>query len=779
MNEFVFADVADIEEYEAGLAAYRAGDMPEERFTPFRLQMGIYGQRQEGVQMVRVKLPGGRLTPAQLDVIADVVDEYAGQRSAPKLAHITTRQDIQMHFVRLEDTPAILRKLAAAGLTTREACGNTVRNVTSCFLAGVCPSEHADVSVHARRFARHFLRHPLTQQFPRKFKVAFSGCGVDCAMSGMHDIGFIATTRDGRRGFEVWAAGGLSSQPVSAIRLEEFVEERDLLLVGEALMRIHFRYSDRKRRARARMKYVLMKLGEERFIELYRQEREAVARTHASDPDYPEANWREPTGEFPCHGEPVVDQHDGRKAVLLNVFRGDLTPAQCHAVAEAARLADSADIRVTPDQGVVIAGIPEDALDNVLAKLEAAGLETRGARGLGDVLSCPGVESCRLAITNSYGLAASLRPELTRLANEDAELAGLRVKISGCQHACGQHHVADLGFHGLARKIGGVAVPHYQLHVGGSGRAGEAFGFATNPVPARRAPEAGVAMLKAWKEGRKPDESVHDWAARVGRDAINAVLAPFSAGEGEVEGLMYDWNENQPFSTKDNKPGECAAAVVGMTDALVAEAQYELRLANAHLDGMFWREAHESCRKAATAAARALLVPHGETPEEDARVFGLLAQLSAGDADVTARLADVTGAMMGVDLADPAPGVTAFRDAAARLVELAARRFAPVPEAASGTSLEADTDQGEEPGPSGPGEDTPLLDLSGVACPMNFVKTKLKLETLPVGARLAVILDDGMPIENVPKSLEEQGQKVLAQERISEGQWKILVERAR
>ncbi len=772
-----FTSEDDIKEYEAGLKSFLDGRMPEQRFTPFRLQMGVYGQRQDGVQMVRIKLPGGRFTPAQLDVIGDLVAQYAGELDTPKLAHVTTRQDIQTHFMRLEDTPAILRSLAGAGMTTREACGNTVRNVTSCFLSGVCPSEHANVNIHARRFAEFYLRHPLTQQFPRKFKVTFSGCATDCGLSGMHDAGFIAKTVDGKRGFEVWAAGGLSIQPVSAIKLEDFIEEKELLLVGEALMRIHFKYSDRKHRARARMKYVLMKLGSGGFIDLYRQERAAVEKTHGADPEYAEANWREPSGPFPFHGDPVVDQHDGKKSILLNLFRGDLTPAQCHAVAEAARAGGSDDLRVTPEQGMVITGVAPGKTDAVIAILNAAGIAIEHARGLPDVMVCPGVESCRLAITNSYGLAETMKPVLEKISESHPDLAGMQVKISGCQHSCGQHHIADLGFHGLARKLEGKAVPHYQLHVGGSGAAGKAFGFATRPVPAKRAPEAGIAVLNAYKEGREAGESIHDWASRLGQDGLNAILTPFSAGEGDVEGLMYDWSENQPFSTRDNKPGECAAAVVGMTDALVAEAQYELRVGSAHLDSMFWAEALEGYKQAAISTARSFLTVYGEKPGDDAEVFGLLAGFAAADKEVSGGLARATSALMNVNIADPASGVTALRGVVGSFVDLAAARFAPVPDDEYKTLSAPDTSAARQTSVAA-GEEAVLLDLAGVACPMNFVKTKLKLETLPAGAHLSVILDDGEPIMNVPRSLEEQGQRVLAQEKISDSQWKILVEKS-
>lgn len=784
MVEFDFVRSSDVDEYEAGLEAFLADRIPEERFTPFRLQMGVYGQRQEGVQMVRVKLPGGNLTPDQLDVIGDCVEAYAGQLPTDgtlsthpeKFAHITTRQDIQANFVRLEDTLPFLRKLEAAGLTTREACGNTVRNVTSCFLAGVCPAEHADVSVHARRFAEYFLRHPLAQQFPRKFKVTFSGCATDCSLSGMHDIGFIATTQDGKRGFEVWAAGGLSSQPVSAIRLEVFVEEKDILLVGEALMRMHFKYSDRKRRARARMKYVMLKLGEDGFVEEYRKQRAAIEKTHAGDTGFPEANWRTPSGALPHSSIGVIEQHDGRQAILVNLFRGDLTPEQCHAVAGAARSGGTESLRVTAEQGLVIADVAAEKVVNVLDALKATGLHSEHARGIADIVACPGTETCRLGITSSRGLAEALQPLMADM-KKDATLAGISVKASGCQHSCGRHHIADLGFHGLAKKVAGQSVPHYQLHVGGSGRGGEHFAFATEAVPAKNAPEAGIAVLSAYKAERQEGESVHDWAARVGREGINAILAPFAADAGEVDGLVYDWSENEAFSTKGNKKGECAGAVLSMTDALLSEAEYELLLARAHIDAMFWAEASMCLRRSAFSTARAFLVPFGEAPEHDAEVFGLLMGHLAGgsDAEVLGGFNKVQQALMSIDLGDPAPGVTHLRETVADWIALAEKRFALVPE----TSDAAASEPAAKPAAAqGESAEAPELDLSGVACPMNFVKTKLKLETLPAGARLSVILDDGAPIENVPRSLEEQGQKVLAQERISDAQWKIVVERA-
>ncbi len=781
MAEFKFTKTSDVDEFEAGYKAFRAGTMPEERFTPFRLQMGVYGQRQEGVQMVRIKLPGGLLTADQLDVIADCVQDYTGRlptdgtltKAPAKLAHVTTRQDIQANFVALDDVPAFLRRLDAVGLTTREACGNTVRNVNACFLAGVCPAEHADVTVHARQFAEFYLRHPLTQQFPRKFKVVFSGCDTDCGLSGMHDIGFIATHKDGKPGFKVWAAGGLSSQPMSALLLEEFIPENEIFLVGEALMRIHFKYSDRKRRARARMKYVAQKLGAEGFIEEYRQQRAAIEKTHADDL-LEAANWRMPTDKLPESPSGVVEQHDGKRAILLNLFRGDMTPEQCRAVARAARLAKGAGLRVTSEQGVVITGVDEADVDAVQAELNAAGLQTKDARGIADIVACPGTETCRLGITSSRGLAEAMQPMMADL-KQDSTLAGITIKASGCQHSCARHHIADLGFHGLAKKIDGQAVPHYQLHIGGSGKGGEHLAFATDPVPAKRAPEAGIAMLHAYRDGREAGEGVHHWAERIGQQAINEVLAPFAGQPGEIDGLIYDWSENEAFNTKGNKKGECAGAVLSMSDALISEAAYELLIARAHVDAMFWAEAATALRRSAISTARAFLVPFGEAPDDDASVFGLLAANATADAEIMSGFQSVQTALMSIDLADPSAGVTRLKDVQGEWLALAEKRFAAVPEMsdanASDTHTTAPAKADEQ------SDEVVLLDLSGVACPMNFVKTKIKLSGMPIGSQLDVILDDGAPIENVPLSLEEQGQKVVSREHISDAQWKIRVEK--
>jgi sulfite reductase (NADPH) hemoprotein beta-component/sulfite reductase (ferredoxin) len=772
MKTFSFAQSSDVDDYEAGLLAFLDGRMAEERFTPFRLQMGVYGQRQEGVQMVRAKLPGGNITPEQLDVIGDCVERFAGQLDRPKLAHITTRQDIQANFVDLKDTLPFLRALDAVGLTTREACGNTVRNVSSCFLAGVCPAEHVDVSLHARRFAEYFLRHPLAQQFPRKFKVSFSGCATDCALSGMHDVGFVATRNAaGEAGFTVWAAGGLSSQPMKALLLESFIAEADILLVGEALMRMHFKFSDRKRRARARLKYVAQKLGEEGFIEEYRKQRAVIESIHRNQHAVEACAWRDATQALDVPASGVVTQHDGTCALVLNIFRGDLTPAQCHAIADTARAVAASGLRVTTEQGMIITGVAKEHLQTALDRLQAADLSCQQARAIADAVACPGTETCRLGITSSRGLVEALRPMLDEF-QDDPVLGRINIKASGCQHSCARHHVADLGFHGLAKKVEGQAVPHYQLHIGGSGRGGEAMAFATEAVPARNAPEAGIAVLKAYRDQREEEETLHDWANRIGSDGMKDILQAFGAGEGDVEGLIYDWSENEAFNTKGNKKGECAGAVLSMSDALTSEAEYELMMARAHLDGMFWSEAIAALRRCAISTARAYLVAYGEVPETDAQVFATLTVQAQSDSEVMNGLHTVQEALMNMDISDLAASAHAIQAALAPWLALALTRFAAVPTNNETTVADTASDVADSD------DATVTLDLTGVACPMNFVKTKIKLTSMAIDAELAVILDDGAPIENVPLSLQEQGQTIVSKERISEQQWRIVVKKS-
>ncbi len=353
------SDLEEIDRFEQAVQTFFNGHIDADRFTAIRLQQGVYGQRQEGVNMVRIKAPGGRLTPAQLDALADVTETYS-QRG---IGHVTTRQTMQIHFVPLAKSPDALRRLAQAGLTTREACGNAVRNMTACGLAGVCPREHVDVGVHVDGATRHFLRNPLNQQLPRKFKMSFSGCEADCAQSLLHDAGVVAVKKDGKHGFMVKAGGGLGHKPHEAIVVEEFIPESELLFSLEALVTLHNKYSDRTKRAKSRIKFLVERFGVQGFVEKYREE---FARTKEAlaGRDYPKGEWREQSGsEIPGSGAPrkLFAQHQPGLFVLpIALPIGDITPTQMHGIATLLRSYNLGEIHTTQDQNLAIPNVSQE-----------------------------------------------------------------------------------------------------------------------------------------------------------------------------------------------------------------------------------------------------------------------------------------------------------------------------------------------------------------------------------------------------------------------------------
>ncbi len=399
MDELVnLASEDEITLFGKALQDFQNQSMDADRFTAARLQMGIYGQRQEGVNMVRIKLPGGRLNSKQLVVIADILEKYVQH----DVVHITTRQDIQIHYVPLGDTPEVLRHLATAGLTTREACGNTIRNVTACSLSGVCPRQHVDVNKHLDGAVQHFLRNPLTQQMPRKFKISFSACESDCAQGMMHDMGVIAVRKGTKFGFKVVAGGGLGHKPHEAIVVEEFIEEKDLLLVMEAIVSLHNRYSDRVKRAKARIKFLVDKFGREGFIDKYHEELERTRAALATQ-EYPKGEWDAGTdGETPGIGAPrkLFDQKQSGLCVFpISIPMGNLNVVQLRGLAEILETFELNEIRATQDQNMVLINVEKGRVDTLLSAVSKLDL---GKPEMGDdVVACPGTSTCRLGITSS------------------------------------------------------------------------------------------------------------------------------------------------------------------------------------------------------------------------------------------------------------------------------------------------------------------------------------------------------------------------------------------
>ncbi|MGH9023050.1 MAG: nitrite/sulfite reductase [Acidimicrobiia bacterium] len=581
----------DIQKFEAMLARYQAGELGEDQFRVFRLGNGIYGQRQGGThQMVRVKIPYGSLAPEQLEQLGRVAREYSRG-----FGHITTRQNVQFHFVALERVPALLRDLAAVGLTTREACGDTVRNVTGCHLAGACPYEVLDISPWAEATFRHFLRHPYAQRLPRKFKINFSGCATDCGQAMFNDVGVVAVSRplaDGtlEAGFRVFLAGGLGANPHPAFALEEFTVREELLPTLEAALRTFDHYGNRDNKLRARMKWLVDTLGTDELRKRILKERSLLVASSSWPGGIPavvaEAGDA-PAGLDPSATPSPVGQSGWATPVSItsppdpyrrwqasNLVRGvarrtvsahaycrlgDVTAEQFEGLAALQRRL-GAEVRVTNRQNVVFRGLAEEHVPVLYAALAALGMAEPGAELVRDVVSCPGADTCNIAVTQSRGLAAEVGKALEEAGL--GEVGGVRINISGCTNSCGQHHVADIGFFGLERRAHGRAAPGYQLLLGGHlGNTAVEFGRKARRLPARACPEAVVRVVGRFAGERLAGESFASWLERAGgAQAIGEAIADLDAFPSPEEDPSFyvDYDEAGPFDGTVGA-GECAA----------------------------------------------------------------------------------------------------------------------------------------------------------------------------------------------------------------------------
>ena len=545
INTENLSSLDEIGTFEKTLHAFLQGEVDSERFTALRLQFGVYGQRQEGVNMLRVKVPGGRITPLQLEALADVTERYAQVGHA----NITTRQSIQIHHIPLLKAPDAMRRLAESGLTTREACSNTIRNLTACPLAGVCPREHVDVGVHVDGATRHFLRNPLTQQMPRKFKISFSGCEADCAQSLLHDAGLIATVRDGKSGFIVKAGGGLGHKPHEAIVVDEFVAEGEVIFALEALVTLHNKYSDRTKRARSRIKFLVERFGVDGFREKYREEFARTSEALASK-SHPVTVWRKPDAGVaaPGQGAPraLFQQHQqGRFVLPLSVPLGELGVAQLRGVGAILRAHGLEEAHTTQDQNLIIVNVRQQDLVSLRSELAALGLH-EPKRG-DNVVACPGSSTCRLGITSSTIVAP-------RLSGGEKDLS---IRVSGCQNGCAQPETGDIGIYGEGRRVHGKLVPHYQTFFGGSGMAGGGLGVKGPSVPAARIEQALARVRQAHAESGESEFGT--WVRKQEDGYFKALLADvIEVKEHEVQAVMRDHGDAADFRVMNFGGGECA-----------------------------------------------------------------------------------------------------------------------------------------------------------------------------------------------------------------------------
>lgn len=657
----------EIDVYETQIELRTKNRIEEKLFAETRLRRGAYGQRYDNAQrhdgektqrlefprpdltkgpgtlfdapgMQRIKIPMGRLTAAQLDVLSDLAEEYSDQ-----ILHVTTRQDIQLHFIHIEDTPDLMRRLAAVGITTREACGNSVRNVTACPLAGVCREETFDVLPYAHALTFFLLGHDDTQDFGRKFKVAFSGCKHNpCGLTNFHDLGCIAKTRviEGRteRGFEFYVGGGLGAVPYPAQLFDEFLPEAELLPMSQAVCRVFGRLGEKENRSRARIKFLVKKLGIEEFKRLVLEERtklrpdprwtDFLESIRATEEGPLKAPSELGSGPYPPGFERwkrtnVGEQRQtGYATAAVTLPLGDFTPSQGRALADIARRYTGDTLRTTVDQNLLYRWVSLADLPLLYADLVRIGLGDAGADTISDVTACPGTDTCKLGISSSRGLAGELRRRLSVLAeNLDPAAASMHIKCSGCFNSCSQHHVADLGFLGVSRNVGGRRVPHFQLVVGGELREnGGSYGMAIGAIPSKRVPQAVERLTHAYVQGKQSDETFQKFVQRVGKKEIKRLVEDLSDIPAyEVDPSFYsDWGDPREYTIGDIGVGECAGEVVSFTQFGLAASEREVFEAQVLLDEGKSGEASLRAYSAMLQAARALTRPRNENLGEDA-----------------------------------------------------------------------------------------------------------------------------------------------------------------
>ena len=568
----------EIEAFRVKANSFVAGEIDDAAFRPFRLKQGIYGQRQTGVQMVRCKIPGGLLTAAQVDQLARIADEFGGGRS-----HLTTRQNLQYHFVPLARVPDLMHLLADVGLTNREACYNTVRNVTACAWAGIAQDEVFDVRPYAQRIAYAFLRQDLTGNLPRKFKFALDGCRHrDCVQGGINDVGLRAVIREGKRGFRMIIGGGLGPLPREAQLFSEFIPEEDLLPWCEAIIRVFNQYGNRKDKNLARMKFVIRTHGMDWM-------KEQIAKAYADIRENGGIAWPEivpegfggyeskpqplgngallPVVEQSASGDAAYDawleanvveqKQTGYAAVTVMVDQGNLTGDQLRGLAKLTRETGDGLLRTAINQNLVLAFLPLGLLPQVYAALGALGLAHAGADRIEDVVTCPGAYTCNLGITKTMNLGAALQEAVRHY--DDPQVRRLTIKASGCPNACGHHWIGDFGFYGNARKIDGREVPYYLMLLGGGTDADGIlrFGLAVQSIPARLGPVAVRRVLDHFLAHRLPGERFRDYVLRFKLETFREMVADLAKPAELFPELYQDWGDSDAYSLKLGR-GECA-----------------------------------------------------------------------------------------------------------------------------------------------------------------------------------------------------------------------------
>lgn len=778
----------DIGRYAKDLEDYLAGRITAQKFRPLRVPRGIYGQRKEKLFMARVRMVSGKVYLHQLEKLAQAAQKY-GTGSL----HVTTRQDIQIHHVKIEDTIKVIRELAQADLSPRGGGGNTIRNIMNCPLSGICPKEVFDTSGYNAALTGYLLKNPRNYNLPRKFKIIFDGCSDCCALSRVNDLGFVAVKKDGKPGFKVFCGGGMGLHSAIGFLLEEFIPVEDIAFITESVLRVFDKYGERKNRHKARLRFLVESIGTDEFKRRYREELEKVRKESISpleiitDSAQPEQAKAAPTirglsqdSDFKRWLNDSVFKHkqDNYYYAQARLELGDISSEKLLKLCALLKELNKQEIRTTAFQNIAIVYLKEEELPRLYAGLKELGFAPGKAQGITDIVSCMGALTCNLGICNSRGLALELARMLKKEGMSEERLGGIDIKISGCPNSCGQHPIAPLGFFGATRRSENHTAPFYRIVLGGrAATENAALSKECGLVPARNVPALVRDFLKNYLAGKDKAEDFYAYLERRGYQDMTALSKQYERlpSYRENKDYYFDWGKDEEFSLAGIGPGECGAGVLDMIEADILEADSSLKKAKELLDSDNLDLSAKEFSRVFSLCSRCLLVTFGLEPKNDLEAFKYFKEKFVSTKVVSDTFNDITEKAWELN----SPGLTKGRikELDGYVVSLLNEvkeayknmdsSFKFFPRQNIGVGETPEKNQAQE---------VHILDLKGVRCPMNYVQAKLFLENAAVGSTVEICLDEGEPIQNVPVSLKNDGQEIVEIKKI-DGYYKVLVKK--
>ncbi|XHR30235.1 MAG: sulfurtransferase TusA family protein [Chthoniobacteraceae bacterium] len=763
----------DLQKFQSMTSQFKEGTISATQYQVFRVPQGVYEQRENGSFMLRVRLPGGAVLAHQLRTLADAAAKYGNG-----VLHVTTRQDFQVHQVAVDSIQPALEQLAEAGLSTKGGGGNTVRNIIGCPHAGTCSGEAFDVTPHLIALTEYLLADQNSFQLPRKYKIAFSGCGNDCAGATVNDLGLIAKIKDGVEGFKVYVAGGLGSGSRVADVLEEFAAASDISLIAEAIKRVFYQHGNRKDKRQARIRYLVRQLGSEKFVQLYREELSELRRQAPATPALRPITFNAPAVTAAPVAEPDTESYrawklhnvkaqkqTGYNRVEIPLVLGDIASATLNGLADLVETTGEKSLRATSTQNLILRWVHDSELPHVFQELDALGLAVAQPAVLRRLVSCTGASTCKLGICLSRGLSKAIDRELTKSSVDLAALGDLSIHISGCPNSCGRHQIADIGLHGAARRVNDRLVPQYALQFGGHVQEGDTvLATGKHTLPARNVPKFLAELLASYEKAPAHDD-FRAFLKNGGTDTVDALAEKYKPVPDfdEDKNFYYDWSADEPFSLAGRGPGECGAGVFDLIDVDLKSAAQSLT------EGLYF--------KAVALAARALLVTRGEQAETDRDAFALFNKHFVQAGLANARFQPLLEA--GESAAAAANPAGAFTVAAAEVTEFVTSIQNLFQSMDASLQFPKPSTAPAQPAPEAPKPVAAAVaadlekDFRGIVCPLNYVKTKMALGTIKSGQVLSVLLDEA-GARNVPESAAKDGNEILsvAQEA---GAWRVII----